>query len=101
MTLGEYFNELIITGNYTGEYEIFKTSELLNCNIIVYNNINYSLSSKNYNFVETNIYKGDHTINPFSPIILLGWVNNNYYVMLYPKNMNLFNPLNENNIKKK
>ena len=45
------------------------------------------MNDKRYNFnFETIINKKEDILNPFAYIILLGWVNNNHYVLLYPKN---------------
>ena len=90
LTWSEYFDELILTGNYAGQYEIINTSILFNCNIIIYRNNNYNMNDKRYNFnFETIINKKEDILNPFAYIILLGWVNNNHYVLLYPKNFSL------------
>ena len=90
LTWHEYFNELILTGCYAGEYEIINASKIYNCNFIIYKNANYNYNDKNYNFVfQTIINQNEHSLNRFKPIILLGWVNNNHYVLLLPKNTNL------------
>ena len=102
LTWHEYFDELKLTGTYAGQYELINTSLLCNCNIIVYRNNHYNIKDRNYNFTfETIINKYDDIINPFSPIILLGWVNNNHYVLLVPKNFqinNVDNNIRNNNI---
>jgi len=36
ITFLEYFNELIYTGNFAGQYEILNMSIILNCNIVIY-----------------------------------------------------------------
>ena len=103
LTWHEYFEELKVTGTYAGQYELINTSSLFNCNIIVYRNNQYIFNEKNYTFnFETIINQYDDYINPFSPIILIGWINNNHYVLLVPKNYqtNNFNFKNtKNNIK--
>ncbi len=89
-TFLEYFNELIFTGNYAGQYEIINTSIILNCNIVIYKNENLNTNSKDYNLeYETIINKYDEFINPFKPIILLAWINNNHYILLIPNNINI------------
>ena len=86
LTWHEYFNELKLTGTFAGQYEIINTSLLYNCNIIIYRNNNYTDQDQNYSFqFETIINKYSNYINPFASIILLGWVNNNHYVLLFPK----------------
>ena len=86
LTWHDYFNELILTGCYAGEYEIINASKIYNCNFIIYKNENYNNNDITYNFIfETIINQNEHYLNPFKPIILLGWVNNNHYVLLLPK----------------
>ena len=86
LTWHEYFNELKLTGTFAGQYEIINTSLLYNCNIIIYRNNNYTDQDQNYSFqFETIINKYSNYINPFASIILIGWVNNNHYVLLFPK----------------
>ena len=86
LTWHEYFNELKLTGTFAGQYEIINTSLLYNCNIIIYRNNNYTDQEQNYSFqFETIINKYTNYINPFASIILIGWVNNNHYVLLFPK----------------
>ena len=83
----EYFDELKLTGIFASQYELINTSILYNCNIIVYRNNQYNINDKNYKFsFETIINKYNDNINPFSLIILIGWVNNNHYILLVPKN---------------
>ena len=83
LTWHEYFDELKLTGTFAGQYELINTSILYNSTIIVYRNNQYNNDDKNYTFnFETIINKYDDNINPFSPIILNGWVNNNHYVLL-------------------
>ena len=90
LTWHEYFDELKLTGTFAGQYELINTSILYNCNIIVYRNNKYNINDKNYTFTfETIINKYNDSINPFAPIILIGWVNNNHYVLLVPKNFQL------------
>ena len=36
-------------------------------------------------------------MNPFSPIVLIEWLNNNHVVLLVPTNYSLFNDINESN----
>ena len=84
ITYDQYFNELIITGTYAGHYEIINASLLLNVNFIIYRNQNFS-ENNNYNNIftfETIINKYDSQLNPFIPIIILAWVNNNHFILL-------------------
>ena len=82
----QYFNELIITGTFAGQYELLNASMLLNCNIIIYKNENYDHSGITYNFIYETVISADDVLNPFKHLILIGWVNNNHYILLYPKN---------------
>ena len=107
LTWHEYFDELVLTGCYAGQYEIINASILYNCNIVIYRNDNFNDDDKNYNFhFETIINQYSETINPFIPIILIGWVNNNHYVLIFPKNypinltQNKDKNINNKNIKK-
>jgi len=36
-------------------------------------------------------------LNPFSPIILIEWLNNNHFALLIPTNYFLFNDINDSN----
>ena len=90
LTWHEYFDELKLTGTFAGQYELINTSILYNCNIIVYRNNKYNIDDKNYTFTfETIINKYDDSINPFAPYILIGWVNNNHYILLVPKKFSI------------
>jgi len=87
LTYLEYFEELINTGNYAGKYDIINAKIKFNCNIIIYRNNKYNHNNNKYKFdFETIINKYKEDINPFIPMILIGWVNNNLYVLLFPKN---------------
>jgi len=106
----EYINEVKITGTFAGQYEIINAAINLNCNIVIYTNHNFNDHSKKYTFIyETTISPQDQ-LNPFVPIILIGWVNYNHFILLFPKdfptnlveNINIFNlsqriPKKENN----
>jgi hypothetical protein len=80
----DYFNQMIITGNFAGEYEIRKLSEILHCNIIIYTNYNFSEIDKSFNFEFETIISPINQINPFYPIILMGWVNYIHYILIFP-----------------
>ena len=43
----DYFKELIKTGNFAGQYEILNASDLLNVNIVINKNFNYSIFLQN------------------------------------------------------
>ena len=90
LTFLEYINELVLTGNYAGQYQIMYSSILLNCNIVIYRNENLNSNSKYYNLeYQTIINKYDEFINLFKPNILLVWINNNHYILLIPNNINI------------
>ena len=80
----DYFNQMIITGNFAGEYEIRKLSEILHCNIIIYTNFNFAEKDMSFNFEFETIISPNNQINPFYPIILMGWVNNIHYILIFP-----------------
>ena len=53
-------------------------------------NVVHNNEELNYTFTfETIINHSDNYFNPFKPTILLGWVNNNHYVLLMTKNLNI------------
>ena len=90
LTFLEYFNELVLTGNYAGQYQIINSSILFNCNIVIYRNENLNTNSKYYNLeYQTITNKYDEFINLFKPNILLVWINNNHYILLIPNNINI------------
>lgn len=64
------------------------------------NNHNYNYEDYNFNFqYETAIIPQD-IINPFLPIVLLGWVNGNHFILLYPFDLldNFIENANKNNL---
>jgi hypothetical protein len=77
---------MILTGSFAGEYEIINTAGLLNLNIFIYTNLNYSNSDDKFEFQFENLYtKKNSKLNPFIPTILIGWVNSNHFVLIIPK----------------
>ena len=42
LTWHEFFNELILTGFFAGEYEIINASIIYKCNFIIYKNVIYN-----------------------------------------------------------
>ena len=62
---------------------------LLNCNIILYKNENSVHSDIIYKFIYETIISADDILNLFKYSILIGWVNNNHYILLYPKNFEI------------
>lgn len=87
MTYNENFYKIIKTGTYIGEYEIINTCLEFRCNICLYK----LEKDKNNNL----IYKFEtlksiqERFNPFIPIILFAWVNNNHYELLIPIDLSL------------
>ena len=102
---------MILTGSFAVEYEIINAAGLLNINIVIYTNLNYSVSDDLFEFEFENLYTKNNTIfNPFIPTILIGWVNRNHFVLIMPKgispkelpievNLNTSNNKNNTNIK--
>ena len=77
---------MILTGSFAGEYEIINAAELLNLNIVIYTNLNYSNSDDKFEFQFENLYtKKNSKLNPFIPTILIGYVNSNHFVSIMPK----------------
>ena len=61
---------MILTGSFAGEYEIINTAGLLNLNIVIYTNLNYSNSDDKFEFQFENLYtKKNSKLNPFIPTI--------------------------------
>ena len=85
----EYFNEIKLAGTFAGEYEIINTSQILNCNLVIYRNPNFNHNLKLYKFEYETIIAENYIINPFKPIILIVWVNNNHYTLIIPKTENI------------
>ena len=91
-------DELVVTGNYTGYYEIINTTKIFNCNIVIYRKAKFNYTYKKFNLeFETIVNKNDTFLNPFSPIIIIACLNNNLFVLLIPAN----NKINFNTKKKK
>lgn len=82
MIYEENFDNLIKTGTYIGEYEIINTCMDFRCNIVIYKLDIESKGKQIYNFetIRSNI----EDLNPFIPIILIAWINNNHYELLFP-----------------
>ena len=85
LTFADYFNQMIITGNFAGNYEIVKMSQILHCNIIIYNNFNFSEEDEKFKFDYETMISDNDILNPYYPIILIGWVNNIHYILIFPK----------------
>lgn len=92
LTFKEYFNELITTGNFAGEYKIINTAIKFNINIIIYTNNNYNKNNKNFTFHYETFKSPQDILNPFIPILLIGWCISNHYILLLAKNNVLLNP---------
>ena len=86
MTYEENFNNLIKTGTYIGEYEIINTCMEFKCNIVIYKLEIDNKGELIYKFetIRSNIAN----FNPFIPIILIAWINNNHYELLLPNGLN-------------
>ena len=82
------FNTIIKTGSYVGQYEIINTCIKLKCNIAIYNLSSNYLDYDNYHYIYETIISYNESFNPFSPLILIGWVNQNHYEILFPKQLN-------------
>ena len=81
----EYIKEVKITGTFAGQYEIINAAIILNCNIVIYANNHFNDNNTKFTFIyETTISPQDQ-LNPFAPIILIGWVNDNHFILLFPK----------------
>jgi hypothetical protein len=78
LAYNDYFKELIKTGNFAEQYEILNTSTLLNVNIVIYKNFNYSIYHNKYIFDYETLINKDEVFNPFLPTILICWVNGNH-----------------------
>ena len=75
----DYFKELIKTGNFAGQYEILNASDLLNINIVINKNFNYSMYNNKYIFDYETLINKDEIFNSFLPTILTDWVNGDHY----------------------
>ena len=76
-------DELVVTGNYAGHYEIINTTKIFNCNIVIYRKAKFNYTNKKFNLeFETIVNKSDTFLNPFSPIIIIAWLNKYHFVLL-------------------
>ena len=83
----DYFNKLIYTGSYAGQYEFIKASNLWKINICVYNMEITSKDNKTFKYKFETIISDQENYNeynPFIPTLLIGWVNSNHYELLIP-----------------
>lgn len=81
------FNKLIYTGSYAGQYVFIKASNLWKINICVYNMEITSKDKKNFKYKFETIISDQENYNdynPFSPTLLIGWVNSDHYELLIP-----------------
>ena len=76
---------MILTWSLAEEYEIINAAGLLNINIVIYTNLNYSDSDDLFEFEFENPYTKNNIFNPFIPTILIGWANRNHFVLIMPK----------------
>ena len=76
---------MILAGTSVGHNEIINAFIVLQCNFVIYRNENFYTNNNNIFEIETIINKYDKHINPFLPIILLPWVNNNHFILLLSK----------------
>ena len=96
LTYKEYYEELCKTGTFAGEYEIVNSAILFNINIIIYSCNNYSPYNNNNIFQFETIKSPQNNFNPFIPILLIGWCNQNHYIYLsYKKKDNSDNQDNK------
>lgn len=97
------FNNLIMTGSYASQYEIINICLACKINVWIYKikDISANELKNSYNY-ETKISAQEdyNQINPFLPILLIGWINENHYELLIPKNIKNFKYHIEYNIKK-
>lgn len=82
------FNTIIKTGSYVGQDEIINTCIKLQCNIAIYNLSSNYMDYDKYHYIYGTIKSNNESFNPFSPLILIGWVNHNLYEILFPKQLN-------------
>lgn len=60
----DYFNQKVITGNFPGNYEMVKLSQIYLCNILIYNNFNFTEKNEKFIFdYETMISDNDNSIH--------------------------------------
>ena len=81
----ENFNNLIITGAFVGQYELINFASKFKINICIYKLIDISDDLSKYKFQYETIISDqtDYNIyNPFLPILLIGWRNDNHYELL-------------------
>ena len=78
-----------ITGNFTGKYEILNVSLRIIYNIPIYRNGKYDQNDTKYIFNFKTIISPIKKINPFIPVTIIGWVNDNHLVFMLPNNNNL------------
>ena len=76
---------MILAGTSVGHNEIINAFIVLQCNFVIYRNENFYTNNNNIFEIETIINKYDKHINPFLPIILLPWVNNNHFILILSK----------------
>ena len=95
----ENFNNIIYTNEYTGEYKIFNVCLKLYINICINKIIDYSTDYLKYEYEFKALKSNRENYNPFIPLTLIGWINNNQYELLLSINIkhnNLYNPLANN-----
>ena len=88
----ENFNNLIMTGSFVGQYELINFASKFNINIRIYKLIDISDDQSKYKFQYETIISDQtnyNIYNPFLPILLIGWRNENHYELLMPKNLNV------------
>lgn len=77
---------MILTGSLVGEYEIINAAGLLNINIVIYTNLNYSIMDNIFDIKFEKLYsKNNCILNSFIQTILIGWVNRNRFILIMPK----------------
>lgn len=71
---------------------------MLQYNIVIYTNHNYNEEDYNFNFQYEITISPQDIINLFISIVLLGWLNDNHFILLFPNDIpdNLIENVNKN-----
>ena len=73
LTYNEYFNNMINTGTYAGQYEIINTCIKFKCNICIYRQENHNDNYTEFVYKYETLISESDLYNPFYALILIGW----------------------------
>ena len=80
----DYFNNMILTGTYAGQYELFNAAIKFKCNLFIYRQESHNLINNEFRYKYETLIVESEDYNPFYPLILLGWAGDTHYELLLP-----------------